>query len=147
LTRAPVHGNERYERKLIITDNSSQSSTGLAALRLYRDKLTPLVQIDLKVQGGQQVLVVTGPRDTFVSNSFGWGRPDERTEALQQATSVLGWAVPLEVFQQIPPSQERLIRAQPPRLKAADQRGSESSGLPLPPSPLHPHPHLPPPQL
>jgi len=115
---------------LIITDNSSQSSIGLAALGLYRDKLTPLVQIDLKVQGGQQILVVTGPRDTFVSNSFGWGRPDERTTALWQATSILGWPVPIEVFQQIPPTQERLIRTQPPRLQ-------KSPGLPLPP-PLPP---------
>ena len=122
---------------MIITDDSNQSSTGLAVLGHYRDKLTPLVQINLKVQDGQQVLVVTGPRATFVSNSFGWGRPDERTEALRQATAVLGWPVPLEVFQQIPPTQERLIQAQPPRLQAADQRGSESPGSPLPP-PLPP---------
>lgn len=123
---------------MIIEENSAQSSTGLAALRHYLAGLTPPRQIDLKIQGGQQILVVTGPRDTFVSNSFGWGRPDERTEALQQATSVLGWPVPLEVFQQIPPTQERLLRAQPPRLQAADQRGSESR-LPLPHPPLPPN--------
>jgi len=120
---------------LIIEENSSQSSTGLAVLRHYRDKLTPLVQINLKVMDGQQVLVVTGPRDTLVSNSFGWGRADERTKALCQATSVLGWPVPLEVFQQIPPTQERLIQAQPPC----------SPGVPLPHPPLSPH--LPPNQL
>jgi len=138
LTRAPVHGNkryERYERKLIITDNSSQSSIGLAALVLYRDKLTPPSQIELKIRDGQQVLVVTGPRGTFVSNSFGWGRLDERTEALREAISVLGWPISLEVFQQIPTTQERLIRAQPPRL-GSEAAGSESRGLPSPlPSP------------
>jgi len=95
---------------LIITDNSAQSSIGLAVLGLYRDKLTPPVQIELKVRGGQQVLVVTGPQATLESNSFGWGRLDERTKALWQATSVLGWSLPLELLQQIPPDQERLIR-------------------------------------
>jgi len=93
-----------------ITDYSGQSSVGLATLNLYLAKLTPLRQIDLKIVDGQQVLVVTGPKATLVSNSFGWGRLDERSTALSQATSILGWPVPLKILQQIPPDQERFIR-------------------------------------
>jgi len=96
-----------------ITDYSGQSSVGIATLRLYLDKLTPPVQLDLKVLQGQQVLVVTGPKATLVSNSFGWGRLDERTRALSQATAILGWPVSSEVFQQIPPTEERIIHPTP----------------------------------
>jgi len=91
-----------------ITDYSGQSNVGIATLNLY--KLTPLRQIDLKIQDGQQVVVLTGPKATLVSNSFGWGRFDERSAALSQATSILGWPVPLNILKQIPPDQERFIR-------------------------------------
>jgi len=95
---------------LKITDLSGQSNVGIATINLYRDKLTPLAQIDLKLVDGQQVVVMTGPKATLESNSFGWGRFDERSTALSQATSLLGLSVPLNILQQIPPDQERLIR-------------------------------------
>jgi hypothetical protein len=94
----------------MITDESGISSVGLALLKLYRNVLTPPEKIELKVQGKNQFLVVTGPKDTLVSNSFGWGRPDERTNALFRATVDLGLPLPLEMLQHIPPTQERLIQ-------------------------------------
>jgi len=92
-----------------ITEYSGQSSVGIATLNLYLNKLTPLRQIDLKVVDGQQVVVMTGPHATLVSNSFGWGQIDERSTALSQATAILGMPVAPEVFHQIPPDQERII--------------------------------------
>jgi len=93
-----------------ITDYSGESSVGIATLHLYMDKLTPLRQIDLKIIEGQQYLVVTGPKATFVSNSFSWGRVDEWTRTLSQATAILGCPVPPEVLQQIPSKAEIMTK-------------------------------------
>ena len=90
----------------MITDKSGVSSVGLGLLQVYRDVLTPPQKIELKVRGKDQFLVVTGPKDTLVSNSFGWGRPDERTNALFRATVYLGLPLPLAMLQQIPPTQD-----------------------------------------
>ena len=92
-----------------ITDLSGQSSIGMAMLNRYKDKLTPLRQINLMIWEGQQFLVVTGPKTTLASNSFSWGKVDEWTRTLSQATTVLGWPVPPEVLQQIPATEERII--------------------------------------
>ena len=104
-----------------ITDNSGESSVGIATLHLYLDKLTPLRQIDLKIIEGQQYLVVTGPKATFVSNSFSWGRVDEWTRTLSQATTMLGCPLSPEVLQQIPPDEERTIQV-------SHQSGSKGLG-------------------
>ena len=93
----------------MITDKSGLSRVGLALLRANRDKLTPPTRIELKIRGEQQLLVVTGPQATFESTSFGWGRADERTEALWAAVAELGWPLPLETLQRIPSTEERLI--------------------------------------
>jgi len=93
----------------MITDRSGLTKVGLALLRANRDRLTPPKRIELKVRGDKQVLVVTGPQETFESASFGWGRPDERTRALSEATAELGWALPPEELQEIPAGEERLI--------------------------------------
>ena len=104
-----------------ITDYSGESSVGIATLHLYMDKLTPLRQIDLKIIEGQQYLVVTGPKATFVSNSFRWGRLDEWTKSLSQATTILGCPLSLEVLQQIPSDEERTIQV-------SHQSGSKGLG-------------------
>ena len=104
-----------------ITDYSNESIVGIATINLYKDKLTPLMQIDLKIRRGQQVVVMTGPKATLESNSFGWGRFDKRSTALSQATSLLGLSVPPEVLQQIPPGEERIIQG-------SKQSGSKDPG-------------------
>jgi len=83
---------------------------GLALLRRNLDKLTPTKSIELKVRGEQQVIIVSGPGDSFESNSFGWGRADERTKALAEAAAVLGWPLPYEEFQDMPVNEDRLIK-------------------------------------
>jgi len=93
----------------MITDWSGLSKVGLALLRANRDKLIPPKRIELKIRGDQQVLVVTGPLETFEESvSFGWGRADERTKALSEGLEELGWPLPLETLQQIPAGEERL---------------------------------------
>ena len=49
----------------MIKDNSGLSKVGLALLRKNLDKLAPPKQIELKVRGEQQVIIVTGPADSF----------------------------------------------------------------------------------
>jgi len=94
----------------MITDQSGLSTVGLALLRANRDRLVPPMRIELKIRGVQQVLVVTGPQETFESASFGWGRADERTKALAEATAVLGCPLPVGALQEIPPTEERVIK-------------------------------------
>ena len=93
----------------MITDKSGLSKVGLALLRKNLDKLTPAKSIELKRRGEQQVVIVMGPEDSFESNSFGWGRADERTRALAEAAEALGWPLSVETFQKIPFDEERLI--------------------------------------
>ena len=93
----------------MIKDNSGLSKVGLALLRKNLDKLASPKQIELKVRGEQQVIIVTGPADSFESNSFGWGRADGRTKALAEAAAALGWPLPIETFQDIPFNEDRLI--------------------------------------
>ena len=93
----------------MIKDNSGLSKVGLALLRKNLDKLAPPKQIELKVRGEQQVIIVTGPADSFESNSFGWGRAGEHTNALAEAAAALGWPLPVETFQDIPFNEDRLI--------------------------------------
>ncbi len=83
----------------MITDNSGLSAVGLALLRRNRDKLLPPVSLELKAMGGKQVMVLTGPADSFWSSSFGWGRADERSKALFTALDELGCPMPLEQIQ------------------------------------------------
>ena len=93
----------------MIKDNSGLSKVGLALLRKNLDKLTPTKSIELKVRGEQQIVIVTGPMDSFESSSFGWGRADGRTKALAEAAAALGWPLPIETFQDIPFNEGRLI--------------------------------------
>ena len=83
----------------MITDNSGLSAVGLALLRRNRDKLFPPVRLELMAVGGNQVMVLTGPTDSFRSSSFGWGRADERSKALFMALDELGCPMPLEQIQ------------------------------------------------
>jgi len=94
----------------MIKDTSGLNKVGLALLRRNLDKLTPTKSIELKVRGEQQVLIVSGPSDSFESNSFGWGRADERTKALAEAAAALGWPLAYEEFQKIPFNEDRLIK-------------------------------------
>lgn len=94
----------------MIRDTSGLSKVGLALIRKNLDKLTPPRSIYLKVRGEQQVLIVSGPGDSFESNSFGWGRADERTKALAEAAEALGWPLPYEEFQKLPTNEDRLIK-------------------------------------
>jgi len=94
----------------MIKDTSGLSNVGLALLRKNLDKLTQPRSIELKVRGEQQVLIVSGPGDSFESNSFGWGRADERTKALAEAVKALGWPLPYEEFQKLPANEDRLIK-------------------------------------
>jgi len=93
----------------VIKDTSGLSKVGLALLRKNLDKLTPAKSIELKVRGEQQIVIVTGPMDSFESSSFGWGRADERTKALAEAAAALGWPLPVETFHDIPFNEDRLI--------------------------------------
>ena len=94
----------------MIKDTSGLSKVGLALLRNNLDKLTPPRSIELKVRGEQQVLIVSGPGDSFESNSFGWGRADGRTKALAEAAAALGWPLPYEEFQKRPFNEGCLIK-------------------------------------
>ncbi len=93
----------------MIKDTSGLSKVGLALLRNNLGKLTPTKSIELKIRGEQQIVIVTGPLDSFESSSFGWGRADERTKALAEAAAVLGWPLPVEMFQDMPFNEDRLI--------------------------------------
>lgn len=93
----------------MITDNSGLTKVGLALLRNNLDRLTPVKTIELKIRGEQQVVVVTGSYESFESNSFGWGRADDKTNALAEAAKELGWPLPVETFQEIPFDEDRLI--------------------------------------
>lgn len=94
----------------MIRDTSGLSKVGLALLRNNLDKLTPPRSIELKVRGEQQVLIVSGPGDSFESNSFGWGRADERTKALAEAVKVLGWPLTTRILEEFPANEDRLIK-------------------------------------
>jgi len=94
----------------MIRDTSGLSKVGLALLRRNLGKLTPTESIELKVRGEQQVVIVTGPNDSFESNSFGWGRADERTKALAEAAAALGWPLPYDEFQKRPFNEGCLIK-------------------------------------
>lgn len=94
----------------MITDRSGLTKVGLALLRANRDKLTPPKRVELKIRGDTQVLIVTGPQETFESASFGWGRANERTEALSEALAELGWPLTLETLQEMPAGEDRLIK-------------------------------------
>jgi len=97
----------------MIKDTSRLSKVGLALLRRNLEKLTPTGSIELKVRGEQQVVIVSGPSDSFESNSFGWGRADERTKALAEAAAALGWPLPVETFQELAPGEGCLINKGP----------------------------------
>lgn len=94
----------------MITDRSGLSKVGLALLRNNLDKLTPARSIELKIRGEQQVVIVYGPYEVFESNSFGWGRDDDRTKALSEAVTSLGWPLPLEELSKLEPDKDQLIR-------------------------------------
>jgi len=94
----------------MIKDTSRLSKVGLALLRKNLEKLTPTESLELKVKGEQQVVIVSGPADSFESNSFGWGRADERTKALAEAAGALGWPLPVETFQKLPTNEGCLIK-------------------------------------
>ena len=96
----------------MIKDTSGLSRVGLTLLRNNLDKLTPTKSIELKVRGDRQVVIITGPVDSFESSSFGWGRADERTKALAEATAALGWPLPVETLQEIPFNEELLLLVQ-----------------------------------
>jgi len=94
----------------MIKDASGLSKVGLALLRNNLDKLAPAKSIELKIRGEQQIVIVTGPMDSFESCSFGWGRADERTTSLAKAAAALGWPLPVETFQDFPASEDHLIK-------------------------------------
>ncbi len=94
----------------MIADKSGLSAVGMALLRRNLDKLTPPSQLELHVRGDKQVLVVTGPEETFESSSFGWGRADDHTKALSEALDVLGWQLPLEEVQALDPEKDHVIK-------------------------------------
>lgn len=94
----------------MIKDGSGLSKVGLALLRKNQDKLCPPRQIELKLRGEQQVLVVAGQNDTFESNSFGWGRADGKTKALSEAVAKLGWPLSLEELEKLDPNKDHLIK-------------------------------------
>ena len=94
----------------MIKDTSGLNKVGLALLRNNLDKLTPPRSIELKVRGEQQVLIVSGPGDSFESNSFGWGRADERTKALAEAVEALGWPLTTRILEEFPANEDRLIK-------------------------------------
>lgn len=94
----------------MIMDKSGLSKIGLALLHKNLDKLTPTKQIELKIRGEQQVVIVYGPYEVFESNSFGWGRDDDRTKALSEAVKSLGWALPFDELAKLEPNEDQLIR-------------------------------------
>ena len=93
----------------MITDRSKLSQVGLALLRKNLDKLAPPRSIELKIRGEQQVVIVYGPYEVFESNSFGWGRDDERTRALSEAVKSLGWSLPFDELTNLEPDKDQLI--------------------------------------
>jgi len=95
---------------VLIRDNSGLSKVGLALLRKNRDKLTPPKSVELKIRGEQQVVIVYGPYDMFESNSFGWGRDDDRTKALAEAVATLGWPLPFETIREFDSTEDRIIK-------------------------------------
>jgi len=95
---------------VLIRDNSGLSKVGLALLRKNLDKLSPPKSVELKIRGEQQVVIVYGPYDTFESNSFGWGRDDDRTKALAEAVAILGWPLPFETIRELDPTADRIIK-------------------------------------
>ncbi|KKM68812.1 hypothetical protein LCGC14_1457100 [marine sediment metagenome] len=94
----------------MITDGSGLSVVGLALLRRNKDKLLPPVSLELKVMGGKQVMLLTGTTDSFWSSSFGWGRADERSQALFTALDELGCPMPLEQIQLLDPDGDHTFR-------------------------------------
>jgi len=58
----------------------------------------------------QQVVIVYGPYEVFESNSFGWGRDDDRTKALSEAVKSLGWPLSLDEMSKLEPDKDQLIR-------------------------------------
>ena len=94
---------------MLIRDNSGLSKVGLALLRKNLDKLSPPKSVELKIRGEQQVVIVYGPYDMFESNSFGWGRDNDRTKALAEAVAILGWPLPFETIRELDPTADRII--------------------------------------
>ena len=93
----------------MIRDNSGLSKVGLALLRKNLNKLTPPKSVELKIRGEQPVVIVYGPYDMFESNSFGWGRDNDRTKALAEAVAILGWPLPFETIRELDPTADRII--------------------------------------
>lgn len=94
----------------MIRDKSGISKVGLALLRTNLASLSPPKRIELQVRGEQQVLVVIGPFDSYESNSFGWGRDDDRPRTLAEAVGTLGWPLPVEDVQKFEPDKGLLIK-------------------------------------
>jgi len=107
----------------MITDKSGLSKVGLALLRNNLGKHIPVLSIELKIRGAQQVVIVHGPQETFESSSFGWGRDDDRTKALSEVVELLEWQtgmvlirengtavpLPLEDLSKLEPDKDQLI--------------------------------------
>lgn len=128
----------------MITDKSGLPSVGLALIKNNLDKLKPPKAVILRCKGGQQV-VIEGPAETIVSFSFGWGRNDDRTQALSTALTELGWYAPVEKLIHLDPELmgNDMIVLQGPYLPwpgvlgtgFSNGRGRTSAGLnPFPPS-------------
>lgn len=90
----------------MIIDKSGIPSVGLSLLRANLDKLSPPRRVELKLRGQfEQVLMVEGPSgDTYESWSFGWGAysSSENVQALSQALELVGAPTSFEDLKGMP---------------------------------------------
>lgn len=94
----------------MITDKSGLHNVGMALLRNNLAKLTPPIQVELRLRGDQQVLSIVGPDESFESTSFGWGDDSPKVTALAEALELIAEPVSFDDLRKAGPSQEYKVK-------------------------------------
>lgn len=90
----------------MITDKSRIPRVGINLLRKNLPVLSPPRKIALELRNGVQVLSVEGPKESYESISFTWGRPGDRSHALAEALDLLGHPLSVEQIEKLDPNKE-----------------------------------------